>query len=176
MVKLAEEAITMSSRFAATLLLLLLSRFTPLVSAQAQPPDTPAAAAPVPVQVLNAKRVFIANGAGDNDPGITKYTYGPDGLYNQFYADIKTVGRYDIASSPSDADVVLELKVEYAVYIHDFPYPKFRVDVRDPKTNVLLWSFTEPVNGAFLAKTGRKNVSQAVAKLADDLKKIGTAQ
>jgi hypothetical protein len=34
----------------------------------------------------------------------------------------------------------------------------------------------EPVNGAFLAKTGRKNVSQAIANLADDLNKIGTSR
>jgi len=145
------------------------------LGAQTQPADTPAAA-PMPAQLLSAKRVFIANGAGDNDPGITKYTYGPDGLYNLFYADVKTLGRYDVVMSPSDADVVLELKVDYALYNHNFPYPKFRVEIRDPKTNVLLWSFTEPVNGAFLAKTGRKNVSLAISTLADDLKKIGTGQ
>ena len=170
----------MSSKSIATLLAVFLSglglsSLTPVVVAQTQP-TAEIAAAPIPVQLTNAKRVFVANGAGDNDPGITKYMYGPDGLYNQFYADIKSMGRYDIASSPSEADLVLELKVDYALYNHDFTYPKFKVEVRDPKTNVLLWSFMEPVNGAFLAKTGRKNVSLALGKLADDLKKVGTSQ
>src|SRR5437868_6335813 len=135
-----------------------------------QPGDVPAA--PVPTQLVNAKRVFIANGAGDNDPDITRYTNGPDGVYNRFYADIKALGRYEILGSPSDADIALELRVEYALFNHTFSYPKFRVEVRDPKTNVLLWTFTEPVNGAFLAKTGRKNVAESLLKLADDLKKI----
>ena len=167
--------ITMSSKSVAILLAVLLSSFARVVVAQTQP-TAEITAAPIPIQLLNAKRVFVANGAGDNDPGITKYTYGADGLYNQFYADVKSIGRYDMASSPSDADIVLELKVDYAIYSHDFTYPKFKVEVRDPRTNVLLWSFTEPVNGAFLAKTGRKNVSQALAKLADDIKRVGTAQ
>ena len=165
----------MSSKSVATILAILLSSLASVVVAQTQP-TAEIAAAPIPVQLTNAKRVFVANGAGDNDPSITKYTYGPDGLYNQFYADVKGMGRYEIASSPSDADVVLELKVDYALYNHDFTYPKFKVEVRDPKTNVLLWSFMEPVEGAFLAKTGRKNVSLALAKLADDLKKVATAQ
>jgi hypothetical protein len=51
-------------------------------------------------------------------------------------------------------------------------YPKCGIAVRDPKSNVLLWSFNEPIEGAFLAKTGRKNVAQALSKLADDLKKL----
>jgi hypothetical protein len=169
------EVITMSSKFVTTFLAILLFSLVSRVMAQTQP-TAEIVAGPIPPQLVNAKRVFVANGAGDNDPGITKYTSGPDGLYNQFYADVKSLGRYDMAASPADADIALELKVDYAVYNHDFTYPKFKVEVRDPKTNVLLWSFMEPVNGAFLAKTGRKNVSQALGKLADDLKKIGTAQ
>ena len=165
----------MSSKSVVTLLAIFLSSFAPRVLAQTQP-TAEVAAAPIPIQLLNAKRVFIANGAGDNDPNVAKYTYGADGLYNQFYANIKSIGRFDMAPSPSEADVVLELRVDYAVYNEGLTQPNFRLEVRDPKTNVLLWSFMEPVNGAFLAKTGRKNVSQAIAKLADDLKKIGTSQ
>lgn len=146
----------------------------PALAQTPQPGDAPPA--PVPIQFLNAKRVFIANGAGDSDPNIAKYTNGPDGLYNQFYADIKALGRYDVVGSPSDADITLELRVDYAVFNHPYTYPKFRVEVRDAKTNVLLWTCTEPVNGALLAKTGRKNVAQSLSKLTDDLKKIVATQ
>jgi len=64
------------------------------------------------------------------------------------------------------------------VFNHNFTYPKFKAEIRDPKTNVLLWTFTEPVNGALLAKSGRKNVAQSLSKLTDDLnlKKVGTSQ
>jgi len=164
----------MSKPFRNTLFAVCLLCSVTLCSAQTQQPVEIPPAAPVPAQVLAAKRVFIGNAAGDNDPGITKYTNGPDGLYNQFYVDVKNLARYDLVAAPSDADVVLELRVDYALYNRDFSYPKFRLEIRDPKSNVLLWSFTEPVNGAFLAKTGRKNVAQALSKLSDDLKKIGT--
>jgi len=86
-------------------------------------------------------------------------------------ANIKGVGRYEIVPSPSDADIVLELEITYPVFDRSFVYPKFRLEVRDPKTNVLLWTYTEVVNGALLAKNGRKNVADALAKLTDDLKK-----
>jgi hypothetical protein len=140
--------------------------------AQSQPPADIPAAAPVPAPLMNAKRVFIANAAGDNDPAIAKYTNGADGLYNQFYADIKALGRYELVSSPADADVVMGVVVDYAFFNHEFTYPKFKLEVRDPKTNVLLWTFSEPVEGALLTKTGRKNVAQALSKLTDDLKKL----
>ena len=146
----------------------------PSLAQTPQPGDT--SAAPVPTQFASAKHVFIANGAGDNDPAISKYTNGPDGLYNQFYTDVKALGRYELVALPSDADVVFELRVDYAVFNREFTYPKFRAEVRDPKTNVLLWTFTEPVNGAFLAKTGRKNVAQSLSKLADDLKRAASPQ
>jgi hypothetical protein len=125
----------------------------------------------MPAQLVSAKRIFLANGAGDSDPAIAKYTGGPDGLYNQLYADIKGLGRYELMSSPAEADVVLELEITYPVFDRSFVYPKFRLEIRDPKTNVLLWTYTEVVNGALLAKNGRKNVAEALGKLTDDLKK-----
>jgi hypothetical protein len=155
---------------------IVLSTTLTLVAAAQTQPSTEISTAPMPAQFLAAKRMFIANGAGDNDPGITKYTNGPDGLYNQLYVDVKALGRYELVASPSDADIVLELRIEYAVFNPNFTYPKFKAEIRDPKTNVLLWTFTEPVNGALLAKSGRKNIAQSLSKLTDDLKKAGTSQ
>ena len=165
------------SRFCIRLLSgIILSATLGLAAAAQTQQSADIVAAPVPPQFLNAKKIFIANGAGDNDPGIAKYTNGPDGLYSQLYADVKALSRYELVASPSDADIVLELRVEYAVFNHDFTYPKFKAEIRDPKSNVLLWTLTEPVNGAILAKSGRKNVAQALSKLSDDLKKVGTSQ
>jgi len=156
------------------LVLVLVAVLTANAAQAQQPPDKPVA--PIPAPFVNAKKVFIANGAGDNDPGIAKYTNGPDGLYNQFYADVKALGKYEIVAAPADADIVLELRVDYPPLDPHSTYPKFRAEVRDPKTNVLLWTCTEPLNGALLARNGRKNIAQAVSKLADDLKKAASAQ
>jgi hypothetical protein len=72
-----------------------------------------AVAAPLPSQVAIAKKLFIANGAGDNDSNVSNFTGGPDGLYNQFSASLRSLGGYDLVRTPSEADLVLELAVTY---------------------------------------------------------------
>ena len=128
----------------------------------------------MPAQFLNAKRIFVANGAGDNDPTFAKYTNGPNGPYNQFYADVKALGRYEFAASPSEADVILELRVDYLRYYERYGYFKLRLEIRDPRTNALLWTFAESVTEAIGKDAQRKYVAEALAKLADDLKNVGT--
>jgi hypothetical protein len=154
------------------LIMTLLIACAPNVIAQTQQPSDTPAAAPIPAPLMNAKKVFISNGAGDNDPTIVKYTDGPDGIYNQFYADIKSLGRYELLSSPADADIIFDISVTFAPSNGQFAYPKFRLEVRDAKTNVLLWTFSEPVQGAFFVKSGRKNIAQALSRLVDDLRKV----
>jgi len=160
---------TLSVRGLLSLILLMSLSFTTMTQAQ-QPPATPTA--PLPAQLVNAKRVFVSNGGGDNGSEISRYTNGPDGLYNQFYADVKALGRYDLVSSPADADIVLEIGYNIAYFPRDVSYPKLKLEVRDPRTNVLLWSFTEGVNWAGTLKSGRKHLSEAIEKLADDLKNL----
>src|SRR5882724_4612212 len=67
--------------------------------------------APVPTQILAAKKVFISNAGGDElfyeDP---LFDGGPDRAYNQFYASMKTSGRYELVGAPSDADLLLEIR------------------------------------------------------------------
>jgi hypothetical protein len=133
-----------------------------------QPAESPAA--PVPSQILSAKKVFIANAAGDHDPRVSKYFGGPDGLYNQFYADIKSGGKFELVSAPADADIVAQ------VTLGTFPlvagYAGFRLSIFDPKTNILLWTASEPVDPAFLAKTARRNIADSLQRLANDLQTL----
>jgi len=158
-------------RAQAILAMILFAASVASVAAQTpQPAET--SAAPVPAQFINAKRAFIANGAGDNNPDVTKSTNGPNGIYNQFYADVKTLGRYELVSSLSEADIVFEITVDYTVFNRTVPYPQFRIEVRDPKTNVLLWTFTEPMTGNVFSKSGSKYVAQSISRLTDDLKKL----
>jgi hypothetical protein len=75
--------------------------FIPIATAQ-QPAAIPAA--PVPSQILRAKRIFIVNAEGDNDVRISKYVGGTNGIYDQFYADVNNLGRFALVSAPADAD------------------------------------------------------------------------
>jgi len=80
--------------------------FIPIAVAQ-QPAATPSG--PVPSQILHAKKIFIVNAEGDNDARISKYVGGTNGIYDQFYADVKNLGRFELVSAPADADVVFEV-------------------------------------------------------------------
>jgi hypothetical protein len=157
-------------RFAiATALFFVVVIAIPGLQAQKQEPAEPLAA-PVPSQIVSAQKVFIANAAGDHDPRVSKYFGGPDGIYNQFYADIKSGGKFEPVSAPADADIVVE------VTLGTFPlvagYAGFRLSIFDPKTNVLLWTASEPVDPAFLAKTARKNIAESLQRLATDLQTL----
>jgi len=66
---------------------LLISLLTQLSAAQAKQDEQ----APIPAQIVAAKKVFIANGGGD-DPGMPDplFSGGSDRPYNQFYASLKS--------------------------------------------------------------------------------------
>jgi hypothetical protein len=140
----------------------------PGLQAQQLPAELPAA--PVPSQIVSARKVFIANATGDHDPRVSKYFGGPDGIYNQFYADVKSGGKFEPVSTPADADIVVQ------VTLGTFPlvagYAGFRLSIFDPRTNVLLWTASEPVDPAFLAKTARKNIAESLQRLATDLQTL----
>jgi hypothetical protein len=116
---------------------------------------------------VNAKKVFIINAEGTNDPRINRFLGGPNGVYDQFYADVKQTGRFEIVSAPADSDVALQ--VTLSVYEVVAGYSRFKLSILDPKTNLLLWTISEPIEGAILTKTAQKNIAQSLARLAQDL-------
>jgi hypothetical protein len=140
--------------------------------------------APIPAQILNAKRVFIANAGGDipwNDAPL--FSGGAERAYDQFYAAMKTLGRYDLVSAPADADLLFEIQF-VAVPLAGFaasrpdsiagsPYdPQFRLVIRDPKTNALLWAVTEHAPWAVLQGNRDKNYDQALSRILADIQKL----
>ena len=130
-----------------------------------QPAEVPAA--PLPAQLLHARKVFIVNAEGDSDPRIAKYVGGPNGIYDQFYADVKHSGKFEIVDSPADADVALSVSLTVFAVVPG--YPRFRLSILDPKSSVLLWTFSEPVDSAFLTKTARRNIAQSLTRITQDL-------
>lgn len=138
--------------------------------------------APIPSQILTAKKVFIANGGGDESRfDAPSFSGGPDRLYNEFYASVKSWGRYELVSSPADADLVLEVQLNVM-------QPKrarlssgdeseeydaqFRLTVRDAKTQTVLWGITEHAESAILQSNRDKNFESALYLIVFEVKKI----
>ncbi|HTU36320.1 MAG TPA: hypothetical protein VMF66_21150 [Candidatus Acidoferrum sp.] len=141
-------------------------------------------AAPIPSQILTAKTVFISNEGGDVNTNLgSAGTYGaaPTDAYNQFYAAIKSWGRYALVSTPEDADLVFAIRFTVPIAqpgARDnaaWADPQLRVAIMDRKTHVILWAFTEHVEAAALQGNRNKNLSAAVDKLIADVKLLTLA-
>ncbi len=140
----------------------------------------PVPAAPVPEQILSAKRAFVGNAGGDEraweEP---QFSGGPNRTYDEFYADMKTWGRFELVSAPADADLILEIRLssfEYEEKGLGNPHydPQLRLLIRDPKTNAVLWGLTEHVEGALMKGNHDKNFSQALSRLVAEVQRVAT--
>lgn len=132
-------------------------------TAAAETPSDPPAA-PIPTQILTARKVFISHGESgeENWLGIRDVTY------NEFYALVKNWGKYELVPTPSDADVVFEIR-----YVPDYTEsPPLTLTILDPKTHIVLWSFTERVKTSGRASAGRKNFDRAMNSILDNLKQL----
>jgi hypothetical protein len=125
----------------------------------AQAPGDPPAAA-LPSAILSAKKAFVSNSSGESliALGVSELTY------NEFCAALRSWGRYELVAAPADADLVFEIRYT--------PDDQLHLIVRDPKTNVVLWAFTEVINKAQRQAAARKNFDGALANLITDLKKL----
>jgi len=133
-----------------------------------------ASAVPIPEGLLKAKRVFLgfAGVDGTAAPVFEKLSgeYHP---YNLIYTALKNWGRYELVSSPAEAELVFEVSF-IAPLIgtqHLDSYgPQFRLSIFDAKTHFALWNITESVNGAFRKATFEKNIHSSATRIVDDLK------
>jgi hypothetical protein len=131
-------------------------------------------AAPVPSQIPAARKVFISNAGGESFETVfpqTVFSGGPDRPYNQCYAAMKEWGRYELVSTPAEADLVLE--VSWALTDTGLRLPvlgQLRLIVIDPKTHITLWNFTEYVRGAMLLGNRDKNFDQTMTTIVNRMK------
>jgi len=148
--------------------LFLIAFFPGIVGAQ-QAPD-----APIPAQILSAKKIFIAYGGVERNflaaADKANADYQPTRTYNELYAAIKTWGQYEIVSAPADCDVVLQVSTRYLV--RELAAPQLTVTIIDPRTHITLWSVTEYTQGAGRQKNREKNYEAAMAALIADLKSL----
>jgi hypothetical protein len=138
--------------------------------------------APLPAQIFTAKKVFVSNGGGDTND---YYSGGPDRAYNQLYAALKSLGRYELVTAPADVELAFEISFSVPI-VGEFVSagggtmvtsktvidPQFRLAIRDLKTHILLWTFTEHVQNALLQGHRDKNFDLAMAALVNDIRNV----
>jgi hypothetical protein len=153
----------------------------PVRASQQKKPTHPAPiSAPIPAQILTAKKVFIANGGGDETRNeATLYSGGPARTYNEFYAAMKTWGRYELVAAPGDADLVFEIRLIVFQLRSDrlsddstASDSQFRMVIRDAKTHEKLWGLTEHAQGAVLQSNRDKNFAEALAAVVSEVQRI----
>jgi hypothetical protein len=156
--------------------LLSLLTHSHLASAQEQ-----AASAPVPPGLLHGKTVFLSNAGADSGLFPHPFSGKPSRAYDQFYAALRGMGRYELVSEPDEADLVLELQLIAPNGPKDAdkskgasdPLPMFRLVILDRKTHYTLWAITESIKQASRQATHDRNFDDALAALAADLKAVG---
>src|SRR5882724_5303936 len=111
-------------------------------------------AAPIPPQIASAKTVFIANGGEEtltDIKGTTTYR-----AYSDFYATMKTWGRYELAPTPSQADLVLQISLTGA---------NIHLAILDSKTQASLWELKQNIHGVFRHTGQHDDCDKAIAAL-----------
>lgn len=159
----------------ATMIALLLSASVSAQNNGARQEQTPkpdaAPAAPIPAQILAAKQVFVSNA-----PGVTiDLPGGPNCIYDRFYAAIKSLQKYQLASTPAAADLAFEISITRQIAVikgdsrEDF---ELRLVIVDPKTNIPLWNINQHIEPAIRKATAERNLENAIAQLLNQLKRV----
>jgi hypothetical protein len=142
-----------------------------------------APAAPLPSQIFTAKKIFISYVVEEKiDPRL--WDGGSAQPYNEFYAAIKSWGRYELVTAPGDADLIFEMNFADPVTgvsgskesgCDSSSTPQFKLALTDPKTHITLWTLNESTSIGHLQKGRDKSLQEAIDKLVSDLKAL-TAQ
>ena len=136
-------------------------------AALAQNPIQPG---PIPPGLLNARSVFVSNAGADAGLFPQPFSGDPNRAYSQLYSDLRSSGRFSLAGDPSEADLVLELRLT-APYGPTNPNkqngaadprPEFRLTVLDRKSHFILWTETQSIDFAYLQKTHDRNFDDAL--------------
>ena len=144
----------------------------PRISAQTGVQTNPSQP-PVPSAILNGKTVFIVNaGSGTGFPA------GPDAAYTQFYNDMKEWGRYELVDTPAAADMIFQLRSAApigGVYVVDgtgqsYRSPMLFLTIIDPKTQVPLWTLSQPFYTALWKKDRTDWISLSVMNVVSRVK------
>jgi hypothetical protein len=104
--------------------------------------------APIPSQIATAHTVFLSNMGSDSN-----FPIDATQAYNAIYQDLQTWGKYQLAASPEQADLIFQLRdvSTYTTYYgnhgttYTINHPSFQLTIVDAKSNVTLWTINSPV-------------------------------
>lgn len=137
---------------------------------------------PLPAPIVTAHKIFVSNAPGDALPASFG---GPARPYHDFYAAMQSWGHYQLVSSPTDADLILEISFSHPIVGVNVMSSSgggsasamlLKLVIVDPKTNIPLWWFTEsfsPKSGfSHRNETLDSNFHASIAALVDDVRKL----
>jgi hypothetical protein len=128
--------------------------------------------APVPAEILAAKKVFVSNGGTDSSMPTEQYTGEAYRAYNQLYGALQKSARFQLVSTPSEADLVIEVSAHVAVKAQD----RVRLTIYETKSHFVLWRMDSWVELSLRRATRDRNFDSAVTKLASDFEKLAGPQ
>jgi hypothetical protein len=138
------------------------------------PPQAPAPSqAPVPTQIAAARTIFLVNNGADANFPITAQD-----AYSRVYAALQAWGHFQLVSSPDQADLVFQLRdiaPVTGVYgdragTYAINSPAFQLAIKDPKSNVTLWTVNSPVQIAGRKAARARWLDIAVTNLVSRVK------
>lgn len=131
--------------------------------------------APLPTAVINAHKVFLSNRGGSNL------------AFDAFYQVMKTWGKYQIAGSPDDAELIIELSYEVVhegtrvwsstntydgttqIHSRQIIDPQVILTIYDARTKNSLWSTIDHRRLARLEKNREKEMINSAERLVEEL-------
>jgi hypothetical protein len=132
--------------------------------------------APVPEQLKSAKKVFLGNAGADVKSRDSFAAAGElNQPYNDLYSALKGWGRYELVSKPEDAELVMEVRFTGPMTdcgkVPTYS-PSIEMSIFDAKTHFVLWTITEPVQGAYRKDNWKKNVENGAKNIVEELKHL----
>jgi hypothetical protein len=150
------------------------------------PPPPPPPPAAVISKVTAAKKIFLSNGGVDHGfnqliPG------GPDVTYNELYASLKQWGYFQLVDSPSQADLIFEIRSSTIVHEYiikpggnvniasdttEAYIPIFTLSIFEASTHDPVYSIVMPAGRGSNKAKGAIAFTQSIGVLTDKIKAL----
>ncbi|MGA7157066.1 MAG: hypothetical protein WBY53_09480 [Acidobacteriaceae bacterium] len=142
-------------------------------SSSSTPQAPPSQQAPVPPQIASARSILLVNDGAD-----ANFPVPANEAYNDVYAALQAWGHFKLVTTPDQADLVFQLQDVAPItgvggdanYVYSITGPAFRLAIKDPKTNVTLWTITSPVDLAGRSAARARWFNIAVTNLVSRIK------
>jgi hypothetical protein len=137
------------------------------------PQPTPPPQSSVPAQIAAAHTIFLVNNGAD-----ANFPLSAEDAYNEIYAALQEWGHFQLVSSPDQADLVFQLRDIAPITdvqgsragVYAINSPAFRLAIKDPRTNVTLWTITSPVPVAGRRTTRARWLNIAITNMVSRVK------